>query len=76
VRAGSRPQEKIKHRAGVLQAQATLTNAEVNMSEMRGSIAREFRRKLSWIALLLNATAHERNLEKGVLLNGAAAAGH
>src|SRR6266403_2899298 len=28
VRAGSRPQEKIKHRAGVLQAQATLTNAE------------------------------------------------
>jgi HlyD family secretion protein len=28
LRAGSRPQEKIKDRAGVLQAQATLTNAE------------------------------------------------
>src|SRR6266403_4711823 len=28
VRAGSRPQEKMKDRAGVLQAQATLTNAE------------------------------------------------
>jgi HlyD family secretion protein len=28
LRAGSRPQEKMKDRAGVLQAQATLTNAE------------------------------------------------
>jgi HlyD family secretion protein len=28
LRAGSRPQEKLKDRAGVLQAQATLTNAE------------------------------------------------
>jgi len=28
LRAGSRPQEKLKDRAGILQAQATLTNAE------------------------------------------------